>query len=321
MNELKDHSAGIRQGERPASADAALAAIRPLRIGLVNNMPDGAYQVAERRFGQLMGAAAGPRGMEMRMFALPGVERSPAIAARMAARYQSAEDIPAAGLDALVVTGAEGRTTDLRDEAFWPAFAQLADWAALTRTPTLWSCMAAHAAVLHFDGVARQRLPGKCSGVFAVDRVGPDLGRAAGAGWMAPHSRYNTLREADLVGAGYALLTHSAQCGVDSFVRDGDPFLFCQGHPEYDADALALEYRRDMLRYLRREREAPPALPEHYFTADAEAELSELTARALDRREPELIEAWPNRPQLRHPQAPWRELAIALYADWLQTAT
>jgi len=295
----------------------------PLRIGLVNNMPDGAYQVAERRFTELIGAAAGPRGVEMRLFALPGLVRAPAIAVRMAARYQSTDDIPVAGLDALVVTGAEGRMADLRDEAFWPAFARLSDWSAQSRTPTLWSCLAAHAAVLHFDGIARRRLPRKCSGVFMVDSVVPGPGRDARDASTAcptPHSRHNALDEADLAKHGYSVLTRSAECGVDSFAGAGGRFLFCQGHPEYDADALALEYRRDVVRYLRGEQAAPPALPEHYFSSEAEAELEALMAGALGRRDSKLIAAWPHQPALRHPQAPWRELAVTLYGDWLKTA-
>lgn len=303
---------------------AAHSSARPLRVGLVNNMPDGAYQVTERRFKELIGAAAGPRGAEMHLFVLPGVTRTPVIAARMAVRYRPVDEIPAAGLDALVVTGAEGRTRDLREEAFWPAFARLADWVAGTGTPTLWSCLAAHAAVLHVDGIERRRLPSKCSGVFKVDRASPDSGRGDPGGapqtWAIPHSRHNTLHEAELIHSGYTVLTRSPQCGVDSFVSDDGRFLFCQGHPEYDADALALEYRRDILRYLRRERDAPPALPEHYFTAAAEAELGELMERALKVRDSELIAGWPHRPELRHPQAPWRDLAMKLYGEWLKTA-
>ena len=38
----------------------------------------------------------------------------------------------------------------------------------------------------------------------------------------------------------------------------GSQFVFLQGHPEYDANSLAREYRRDMDRYMRGETEREP---------------------------------------------------------------
>src|SRR2546429_6417390 len=43
---------------------------------------------------------------------------------------------------------------------------------------------------------------------------------------------------------------------VDMFVKElNSLFVFFQGHPEYEATTLLLEYRRDIKRFLRRERE------------------------------------------------------------------
>src|SRR5439155_887918 len=63
-------------------------------------------------------------------------------------------------------------------------------------------------------------------------------------------------------------------------------FVFFQGHPEYDAVTLLLEYRRDLGRYLRGERDAHPAMPKGYLDEETERELERLRQRALvDRRE------------------------------------
>jgi homoserine O-succinyltransferase len=43
-----------------------------------------------------------------------------------------------------------------------------------------------------------------------------------------------------------------------------------QGHPEYDANSLLKEYRRELYRYANNERDNPPPLPENYFSGDAE---------------------------------------------------
>ena len=58
-----------------------------------------------------------------------------------------------------------------------------------------------------------------------------------------------------LADCGYRILTRSAAAGVDMFARQDKSFhLFLQGHPEYEAKTLLREYRRDVGRYLRRER-------------------------------------------------------------------
>ena len=80
-----------------------------------------------------------------------------------------------------------------------------------------------------------------------------ELTRGLEDGFVMPHSRYNGLDEADLVEAGFTPLTRSPEAGVDLFVNEERSLeVFLQGHPEYDADTLAREYRRDLLRFLAR---------------------------------------------------------------------
>ena len=286
----------------------------PLRLGLVNNMPDAAYDNTERQFGELIRLAVGARPVSLQRFFLRGVSRSPAGHARVRAHARSVDEIAGAGLDALIVTGAEPRADNLRDEPFWPEFARLVDWADRTGTPTLWSCLAAHAAALHLDGAPRRRLAQKVSGVFAVT-LAPDLSAVAG---YAPHSRSNTVDETDLVERGYRVLTRSPLIGVDGFARAASPrFLFCQGHLEYDADTLSLEFRRDMLRFLRGERTPPPRLPENYYAPQTENTLADLRQAALSQRSVAVMTQWPRSLALRHPQPVWRDIAATLYRRWL----
>ena len=68
--------------------------------------------------------------------------------------------LPAAGMDALIITGAEPRAEAICDEEpYWPALTRLIDWAEIGTISTLFSCLAAHAAVLHLDGIKRRPLP------------------------------------------------------------------------------------------------------------------------------------------------------------------
>ncbi len=78
------------------------------------------------------------------------------------------------------------------------------DWAESNTHSTIWSCLAAHAAVLHLDGIERHRLAEKCSGIydcFAIDRRLVD--RGGPAPFKVSHSRLNELRESELAAAGY----------------------------------------------------------------------------------------------------------------------
>ena len=83
---------------------------------------------------------------------------------------------------------------------------------------------------------------------------------------LSKMAKWNELSEDDLRLCGYEVLTQSPDGGVDAFIKQkGSLFVFFQGHPEYDTDALLLEYRRDIGRFLRGERETYPIMPRGYF--------------------------------------------------------
>ena len=109
--------------------------------------------------------------MRLHLFSLPQIPRGEVAASRMHGFYADAALLPAAGLDALIITGAEPRADDLRDEPYWEGLTQLMDWAEEGVISTYFSCLAAHAAVLHRDNIVRRRLTRKMSGVFATRRA------------------------------------------------------------------------------------------------------------------------------------------------------
>lgn len=308
----KLHASGANPGNRR----------RRLRIGLVNSMPDGAVCATERQFRGLLQAALPDGELDLQLFELPGLIRSAAIRARMAGRYQSFEAIADAGLDALVVTGAKPGEGSLRNAAFWPGFTRLVDLALDLGLPAIWSCLAAHAAVDYLDGVERRPLPSKHSGVFPCAPVWSDpLLDGVDRVWSTPHSRFNDLAEADLVARGYDILTRSPTVGVDAFVKRGPPlFLFCQGHPEYDRDSLALEYRRDLHAFLQGERPAPPDIPAGLLDAGLQALWRERTETSIARGRIEPARQWPLAIKDSSGAAPWRAFAVGLYANWLRLA-
>lgn len=293
------------------------AANEVLTIGLVNNMPDAALQATERQFTQLLTAAARNSRIHFHFFSLPSIKRSEIARQIIDGHYADIADLGRLGIDALIVTGAEPNAATLPEEPFWGELTAVVDWAEANTRSTIWSCLAAHAAVLHLDGIERQRLDAKCSGIFDCSRVADDrLLKNITSPLKIAHSRLNALHSRDLAAHGYRVLTESPEAGVDIFARQRrSQFIFFQGHPEYDALSLQREYLRDITRYLSGQRDVYPAFPRNYFTAETEHRLKNFQKLARVERKLPLSAELPKltlRPDIATGTA-----ASAIYGNWL----
>jgi homoserine O-succinyltransferase/O-acetyltransferase len=289
-----------------------------ISIGLINNMPDAALAATERQFTDLIRAAAPSVVVLLKLFAIPEVPRSEGARLEMAQRYRNIAELWDTPLDGLIVTGTEPRASNLTDEPYWDTLSKIVDWAKDHTASTIWSCVAAHAAVLHSDGIERRALAQKQFGVFDCRLADehPMTEHFPQPLWV-PHSRHNDLPEAALAAHGYKILTRSHDAGVDAFARrDGSFFLFFQGHPEYEADTLLREYRRDVARFLAGEREHYPALPLGYFNDDAAAVAEAFRAGALCDRRSELMTEFPKSALGGELLWPWRTAALGIYEKW-----
>ncbi|MBF6571301.1 MAG: homoserine O-succinyltransferase [Candidatus Binataceae bacterium] len=242
---------------------------KTVAIGLVNNMPDTALTTTEQQFRRLLSAAAAAqeRAVSLRVFYLADVPRGAEAREYIRGRYTDVGELWEGSLDGLIVTGAEPQTAALSDEPYWPLLAKLVEWADGHTISTVWSCLAAHAAVLHSDGIDRRRLDEKLFGLFECARCADDpLLAGAPSSWKVPHSRYHDLSEDGLAAKGYKIISRSDAVGADMFVkRKNSLFVFLQGHPEYDDGALLREYRRDVRRFLSGQSDCCPKIPCGYF--------------------------------------------------------
>jgi len=290
-----------------------------IEVGLLNNMPDAALEATERQFAALLQPAAENVTVRLRRFSLPGITRGERAQRHLDTCYAGIDELWDTPLDALIVTGTEPRAPALQDEPYWSALTEVVDWASNNTVSTIWSCLAAHAAVLHLDGVERRLLPEKCIGVFDCATVGDHpLTHGLASNFAIPHSRHNELPAAELAASGYQILSHSQRAGADTFIKqDRSLFVFFQGHPEYEVTGLLGEYRRDLGRYLRREREIYPAMPRGYFDDATVALLTAFRARALAERSEELIAQFPLGEVERAIKAPWKPAAARIYRNWL----
>ena len=287
-------------------------------IGLINNMPDAALDATVRQFRALLGAASDDVVVRLTLYTLPEVPRSD-FGRHQVSGYSDISELWDSHLDGLIVTGAEPRAADLEDEPYWGSLTRVLEWAECHTHSTILSCLAAHAGILHIDGIARRPLGDKRFGVFECVRVSDHpLTAAAPSRLQMPQSRWNEIPEEALLACGYRVLTRSEDAGVDSFVKQRKSlFVFFQGHPEYDAMTLLLEYRRDIGRFLRCERDTYPNMPHGYFDQETVAALTALRERALVHRREELLAEFPTAMAAGKVTNTWRSTAESLYRNWL----
>ena len=287
-------------------------------IGLINNMPDAALNATERQFLALLRAAADDIAVHLTLYTLPEVPRTE-FGREQVSRYSDFRDLWNSHHDGLIVTGTEPRAADLKDEPYWDSLTKVLEWAESHTYSTILSCLAAHAGILHIDGIGRRPLGDKRFGVFECVRVSDHpLTAAAPSRLQMPHSRWNEIPEEALLACGYRVLTRSEDAGVDAFVKQRKSlFVFFQGHPEYEAITLLLEYRRDIGRFLRGERDTYPPLPHGYFDPETIEALTALQARALVDRREELLAAFPTALAAGKVTNTWRSTAENLYRNWL----
>ena len=285
-----------------------------LRLGLVNNLQPAAFISAEQQFLSLLEKASAGISVSVSLFALPGM-----LPPGHERRYQSLASLMENELDGLIVTGREPLTHDLRAEPYWESFRALLDWASRHTSSTLCSCLAAHAAVLSLDGIVRQRRAEKCSGILHCRQTATHpLTRKMPVELHVPHSRWNRLDAEKLRARGYKVLTSTHEGEADLFIKEaGSLFLFAQGHPEYEADTLLREFRRDLGRYARNELDLFPAVPCSYFDPTTEAALKSIQVHAQPgRRTTSLAESLAvlDRATIENT---WSATAECLYRNWL----
>ncbi|MCA1924784.1 MAG: homoserine O-succinyltransferase [Thiobacillus sp.] len=276
-----------------STARAAQQEIRELHVGLLNMMPDAALEATERQFYRLVGESNPIAQFYLHPFTLPTLPRGAAAQAHIAQFYESFDAIREAGLDALIITGANVSHPDLADEPFWQPLIEVIDWAWDNVTSTLCSCLATHAVMQFRYGQTRVKQPRKIWGVFEhrVTDARHPLVADINTRFDVPHSRWNDISRAQFEAAGVKVLAESRDAGVHLAVSpDGLRTVFFQGHPEYDTVSLLKEYKRDLLLAAAGKLAWPP-FPAGVFDTHSQALLAEYAARLRAGETPDFPES------------------------------
>lgn len=297
------------------------ASTRPqIAVALLNLMPDAALRATDRQFMRLVAAAAEDVDITMTVFTVAGETREEEARLHIKRHYTSFEQVAEHGSDALIVTGANPAEPDLEKETFWEGLSEVLDWAQGETRSIMCSCLATHAVLERYREMKRTKLPRKRWGVYQHRQIRshPLLEGLSGA-VEAPHSHWYDVARHDMEAAGLAVLLESDEAGVHMAVDDEASLVFFQGHPEYDLISLLKEYRRELGRFWRGDRDDYPPVPEHYFDDSALAEL-EAYRPVLEAAKSD--GAWPPRlveeellPTDRHT---WNDAGKVIYQNWLR---
>ncbi|MGO9340063.1 MAG: homoserine O-succinyltransferase MetA [Terracidiphilus sp.] len=317
----RDWAAGsVQSPSRMARRKRQERAGQCVTIGLLNNMAGAAFKATERQFVSLLDSASEGIPIHVSFYALPGLSLSDSGGHHFASHYANVDALLDTRLDGLIVTGREPKMANLRDEPYWKDFARILEWAKGNTHSAVWSCLAAHAAILHMDGIDRRKSEEKNFGVFDCARVSDHpLMQGLSSRFEVPHSRWNGVAEEDLAARGYTILSRIADDGVDIFVKQVKSlFVFFQGHLEYESDTLLREYRRDVQRYVKGEIHAYPMLPRGYFNRETEVTLTGLREKAVSSRTAELLRSVAAATEEAKVRNTWHSPASRIYRNWLE---
>lgn len=232
--------------------------IRPLRIGLLNLMPNKIK--TETQFARLVGAT--PLQVEMTLIKITSHTPKNTPAKHMLDFYRNWESVRHEKFDGLIVTGAPVELLEFESVTYWDELRRIFDWTQTNVHSSMNICWGAQASLYHFHGVRKHTLPAKAFGVYRHRNLNPSSPYLRGFSddFSIPVSRWTEVRRSELpVDAAIEVLIESDDVGL-CLVNDArHSALYMFNHIEYDTRTLSDEYWRDT------NAGRPIELPRNYF--------------------------------------------------------
>ena len=247
--------------------------IRPLEILILNLMPTKI--ATETQIARLL--ANTPLQVHMTLLQTVSHEATHVSAAHLEAFYKTFDEVKHNRYDGMIITGAPVEHLPFEEVDYWEEICKIMDWTKTHVHSTFHICWAAQAALYYHYGIPKYPLPEKLSGVFRHTLLTPKsrVFRGFDSEFWAPHSRHTEVRREDIEKVPQLkVMAVSDEAGVYAVCSEDSRQFFITGHSEYDADTLALEYKRDL------EKGLNPKIPAHYFPDDDPAKQPVLKWRA-----------------------------------------
>ena len=241
--------------------DALRQDIRPLRIALLNLMPEKIK--TETQLARVIGST--PLQVELTLLMTSSYTPTTTSQEHMLAFYQPWESVADQKFDGLIVTGAPVEEIPFESVDYWVELTEIFDWAQTNVFRCFHICWGGQAALYYYYDIPKHDLPRKLSGVFShrVSAPNSELMRGFIDPFRVPVSRHTETRRADVEKVpNLRILAESDEAGlclIEDTVR-GHVHSF--DHPEYETRTLSDEYHRDI------KSGRKIHVPENYFTDD-----------------------------------------------------
>ena len=219
--------------------------IRPLRIGLLNLMPNKVK--TETQMARLIGAS--PLQVDLTLITTGSHTPKNTSQEHMLAFYQPWADVKDQYFDGLIITGAPVELLPFEDVNYWHELTEIFDWSKSHVHSTFNICWAAQAALHHFHHVSKYELPQKAFGIYHHRNLNPSSPflRGFSDNFSMPVSRWTEVLKSDLPkSAGLEILLEGDEMGLCLIEDKGNRQLLMFNHIEYDTESLGDEYRRDV---------------------------------------------------------------------------
>ena len=257
--------------------------IRPLRIGLLNLMPDKI--ATETQLARLI--ASTPLQVELTLVRVGTHASKNTSEDHLITFYRTWDEVRDQHFDGFIITGAPIETLPFDEVTYWPELTEILDWTTTNVHSTFSICWGAMAALWHFHDVPKHILDNKAFGVYRHRNLQPASPYLAGFSddFLVSVSRWTEVRRADIEQVpSLELLMESDETGVCLLSEAAGRRLYMFNHIEYDSTTLAKEYFRDV------EAGARIEVPHDYFPNDD-----------------------PNQPPVNR----WRSHAFLLFGNWI----
>ena len=257
--------------------------IRPLRIGLLNLMPDKI--ATETQLARLI--ASTPLQVELTLVRVGTHASKNTSEDHLITFYRTWEEVRDQHFDGFIITGAPIETLPFDEVTYWPELTEILDWTTTNVHSTFSICWGAMAALWHFHDVPKHILDDKAFGVYRHRNLQPASPYLAGFSddFLVSVSRWTEVRRADVEKVpSLELLMESDDTGVCLLSETAGRRLYMFNHIEYDSTTLAKEYFRDVDAGVRIE------IPHDYFPNDD-----------------------PDQPPINR----WRSHAFLLFGNWI----
>ena len=242
-------------------SDAIRQDIRPLRIALLNLMPDKIR--TETQIARVVGST--PLQVEVTLLKTDSYKSKNVPERHLIDFYHTWDEVKDQKFDGLIVTGAPIETMPFEEVDYWDELTQIFDWTQSHVFRSFHLCWGAQAALHHFHGVPKYELNRKLFGIFRHHIVKPGSGLVRGFNdeFSIPVSRHTEVRREDIPDKpGLRILAESPESGLCLMEDLPHKAVYMFNHLEYDADTLQREYERDLATG------AEIDMPKNYFPDD-----------------------------------------------------